>query len=278
MNWIVARKRLSENIVKIDISAPEIASASKPGNHVIIKLSDNSEPLPMVISRVNKQRGIISLYIHTLGTLQQKLAGMAVGDELFELNGPCGNSIDAEKVGTVVCAAGGVGIAPLFPIVAAMKEAGNRVIVVLGARSSNYLILEDEMLRIADELIVMTDDGSRGREGMVTEGMHEVFTREKVDLVVTYGPVKMIKHSSTLTHMFNIPIIANLYSMNLDGNGNNGIYRVSVCANSNYVSVDGIDFHAFYPNFDTMMKRMEGRLNDGYAGNQSYSKLQVEQY
>jgi len=232
----------------------------------------------MVISRANKSRGTITLFVHTLGVLQQKLAGMAVGDELMELSGPYGNSINAAKVGTVVCAAGGVGIAPLFPIVEAMKEAGNKVIVVLGARSSDYLILEDEMRRIADELIVMTDDGSRGREGMVTEGMHEIFSREKVDLVVTYGPVKMIKHSSTLTHMFNIPIIATLYSMNVDGKGNNGIYRISVCAKSNYVSVDGIDFNAYYPNFDTMIKRMEGRLKDDYAGNQSYAKLQFAQY
>jgi NAD(P)H-flavin reductase len=278
MNWIVARKKLSENLIKIDISAPEIALASKPGNHVVIKIQNDSELFPMVISKVNKQRGIISLYVHTLGALQQKLGSMAVGDELFGLSGPCGNSIMSEKVGTVVCAAGGVGIAPLYPIVAAMKEAGNKVVVILGARSAEYLILEEEMRRIADEIIVMTDDGSRGREGMVTEGMHEIFSREKVDLVVTYGPVKMIKHSSTITHMFNIPIIATLYSMNVDGRGNNGIYRVSVCGKSNYVSVDGIDFNAYYPNFDTMIKRMEGRLNDDYAGNQSYSKLQFAQY
>lgn len=278
MNKIIAKKRLSMNVVRLDIKAPEIVALWKPGQHVSIQIDREAEVIPLVISKVNELTGILSLFIHTAGTSHLRLANMTIGDDLFEVSGPLGTPVDIKNYGTVVCAAGGVGIVPLYPIVDAMKSAGNKVIVILGARTAGFLLLEEEMSRVADEIILMTDDGSLGREGMVTDAMKELFKREKVDRVVTSGPVKMIRHSSALTHMFNIPLIATLYSMNVIGEGNHGIYRVSVCPHSKYICVDGVDFNAFYPNFDTMVMRMGQRLNDEYEGNQSYSKQQLVQY
>lgn len=275
MNWIVAKKILSENIVKLEIKASEIAIARKPGHHVIIKIDSDGEPFPMVISRVDTDKGTITLYVHKIGVIHQKLANLVVGDELFEVSGPYGYSVPIKKVGTVVCAAGGVGIAPLFPVVDAMKKAGNKVITILAARSCNKLILEDEIRLISDEVIIMTDDGSCGRKGLVTEGMKEVFNREKVDQVITFGSARMIKHSTILTRMYNIPLVATLYSMKVESVGINGIYRVSVCGGSKYICVDGIDFNAFYPDFDTMILRMESRLSKESVGNQNYSLHQV---
>jgi NAD(P)H-flavin reductase len=278
MNLIIAKKKLSENVVKIDIKASEIAYAYKPGHHVFIKMYKESKPLPVVISKADDRIGTISLFVHSIGIAQQKLAAMVVGDVLFDVSGPFGHSVEIQRFGTVVCAAGGVGIVPLYPIVEAMKAAGNKVIVILGASSDQYILLKDEMRLLADELIIMTDDGSLGREGMVTEAMKQLFYREKVDKVITSGPIKMIKNSSALTLMFNIPIVANLYSIDTDGNGDTGIYRVSVLPNSKYICVDGIDFNAFYPDFETMNKRMEQRLTNEYDGNQSYSKHLLIQY
>jgi ferredoxin/flavodoxin---NADP+ reductase len=275
MNWIVAKKNLSENIVKLEIKASEIAQARKPGHHVIIKIDKEGEPFPMVISRVDLTKGTITLFVHKIGVVHQKLANLVVGDELYEVSGPYGYSVPIERVGTVLCAAGGVGIAPLFPVVDALKKDGNKVITVLAARSCNKLILENEMRQISDEVIILTDDGSCGKKGLVTDGMQEVFNREKVDQVITFGSARMIKFSTILTRMFNIPLNATLYSMKVDRIGINGIYRVSVCGNSKYICVDGIDFNAFYPDFDTMIIRMENRLNKEYVGNQNYSLHQV---
>ena len=275
MNWIVAKKNLSEDIVKLEIKASEIALARKPGHHVIIKTDKEGEPFPMVISRVDTTKGTITLFVHKIGIIQQQLANMAVGDEIYEVSGPYGYSVPIERVGTVLCAAGGVGIAPLFPIVDALKGAGNKVITVLAARSCNKLILEDEIRRISDEVIIKTDDGSCGKKGLVTDGMQEVFNSEKVDQVITFGSARMIKHSTILTRMYNIPLIATLYSMKVGGIGLNGIYRVSVCGSSKYICVDGIDFNAFYPDFDTMIIRMDKRLNNEFVGNQNYSLHQL---
>jgi NAD(P)H-flavin reductase len=275
MNWIVAKKNLSENIVKLEIQASEIALARKPGHHVIVKIDKDSEPFPMVISHVNTNKGTITLFVHKIGMIHQKLAALVVGDELFDVSGPYGYSIKIDKFGTVVCAAGGVGIAPLFPVVEALKEAGNKVITVLAARSADFLILEDEIRRISDEVIIMTEDGSCGKTGLVTDGMQSVFNRDRIVQVVTFGSARMIKYTTLLTHMYNIPLTATLYSMKVDSVGINGIYRVSVCGNSKYICVDGIDFNAFYPDFDTMIKRMESRLSKESAGNQNYSLHQV---
>jgi len=270
MYWIVAKKNLSENIVKLEIKASDIAIARKPGNHAIVKIDKDGEPLPLVISSVNIEKGTITFFVHKIGVIHQKLANLAVGDELYDILGPFGETVPIRFAGTVVCAAGGVGIAPLYPIVVAMKEAGNKVITVIAARTKEYIILENEIRHISDEVIILTDDGSCGKTGLVTEGMQEVFRREKVDQVITFGSARMIKYSTILTRMYNIPLFAVLYSMKVDNHGINGIYKVTICGQSKYICVDGIYFNAFYPDFDTMIKRMEGRLKEEYVGNQNY--------
>ena len=275
MNWIVAKKNISGNIVKLDIKASEIAFVREPGHHVIVRITRESEPLPMVIARVNRDRGLITLFVHKIGSVHRQLANMSVGEELYNISGPYGVPVNAEKTGTVLCAAGGVGIAPLCPVTEAMKKAGNRVISVIGARTADYLILDEEIRRFSDELIIMTDDGSLGEKGMVTDGMQKIFIRERINHVITYGPARMIKHSTILTRKYSIPLVATLYSMKVDNNGINGIYRVSVCGESKYICVDGIDFNAYYPDFDTMISRMGTRFHDEYSGNQLYMEPQL---
>jgi len=275
MNWIIAKKKHSENVIKVEIKAPEIVSVTKPGQFVTIKIYQESEPIPLVISEVNQNNGTISLFLDTFGLSHQKLIGLTVGDELFEVLGPLGVPVEIKKYGTVVCAAGGIGIIPMYSVARAIKSAGNKVIVVLGASSADHLFLEEDMARIADELIIMTEDGSFGRKGMVTDVMRELLIRDTIDLVITSGPVKMIKQSSALTHMYTIPIVATLYSLNSKGDGIGDIYRVSVCPGSKYICVDGIDFNAFYPDFETMLTRMEKRFSDHQSFYQSSMKMQL---
>lgn len=278
MNWIVAKKKLSENVVKIDIKAPEIASAWKPGLYVTVRMSEGDKPFPLVISGGDSKKGEFSSLVHTISPFRQRLAALSVGDELHELSSFYGEPIDGKKIGTVLCVADGIGIVPMLPIASALKAAGNKVVILLGASSVTYLLLEEEMARIADEFLVMTDDGSRGRQGLVTDALRGIFSREKIDLVVAYGPARMIKDASTVSHRFSISLIANLYSVIPTSEGNDAIYRVSICPNSKSVCVDGIDFNAFYPNFETMIARMEQRFGGDYKGNQQYMMPLVEQY
>lgn len=275
MNWIIAKKKHSENVIKVEIKAPEIVSVTKPGQFVTIKIYQESEPIPLVISEVNHNNGTLTLFLDSFGLSHQKLIGLAVGDELFEVLGPLGAPVEIKKYGTVVCAAGGIGIIPMYSVARAIKSAGNKVIVVLGASSGDHLFLEEDIARIADELIIMTEDGSFGRKGMVTDVMSELLIRDTIDLVITSGPVKMIKQSSALTHMYTIPIVATLYSLNSKGDGIGEIYRVSVCSGSKYICVDGIDFNAFYPDFETMITRMQKRFSDHQSFDQSSMKMQL---
>ncbi|MBN1924335.1 MAG: sulfide/dihydroorotate dehydrogenase-like FAD/NAD-binding protein [Prolixibacteraceae bacterium] len=275
MNWIISKKNLSESIAKLEIRATEIARVCKPGHHVIVKIFPDSENLPMVISGVDRHKETIILYVHKIGALPRLLAGLNVGDEIFSVEGPCGEAVPIIKAGTVVLAAGGIGISPLLPIAEAMKKAGNRVITILGARSGEYLILEKQIGQVSDELIIMTDDGSAGRKGLVVEGILDVLRREKINQVITIGPARMIKNSTLITRRFNIPQISILYSSQVGTDGLNGIYRVSICDCSKYICVDGMDFNAYYPDFDTMIEKMKGRLVDDYSGNQVYQEAMI---
>lgn len=278
MNWIVAKKKLSENVVKIDIKAPEIALGWKPGLYVTVRVSEADKPFPLVIAEVDNKKGEFSSLVHTISPLRQKFASLSVGDELYELSSFYGEPLDVKKVGTVLCVADGVGIVPMLPIASALKAAGNKVVILMGASSEKYLLFKDEMARIADDFLAMTDDGSCGREGMVTDALRGIFSHEKIDFMVAYGPARMIKEASILSHRFSISLIACLYSVCTTDKGYDGTYRVSICPNSKSVCVDGIDFNAFYSNFETMIARMEQRLGEDYEGNQQYITPLVEQY
>lgn len=211
MNKIVSKEYFSERVVKLVIEAPLIARSRKAGHFVIVKVGEKGERIPLTIAAADVEKGTITLVIQNVGKSSAKICALNEGDSITNVVGPLGKATHIEKVGTVVCAGGGVGVAPLLPIVEAFKNAGNRVITVLAARTKDLIILEDQIKANSDEVIVMTDDGSYGNKGLVTEGVESVIKREQVDMCVTIGPAVMMKFVSLLTKKYNIPTIASLY-------------------------------------------------------------------
>ncbi len=253
---IVGKEKFSENVIKLEVEAPEIARSRKPGNFVIVRTGEKGERIPLTIAGSNTEKGTISLVAQRVGVTSIKLTDLNVGDEITDVVGPLGKPTEIEKYGTVICAGGGVGVAPLLPIVEGMKQAGNRVIVVLAARTKDLVILEDQMRQFADELIIMTNDGSYGKKGLVTNGIEEVINREKVDLCVTIGPAIMMKFVSLLTKKYNLPTLASLNTIMVDGTGMCGACRVTVGGKTKFVCVDGPEFNAHEVDFDEMMMRL----------------------
>jgi ferredoxin/flavodoxin---NADP+ reductase len=258
MNRIVEKEFFSENVVKLVVEAPLIAKSRKPGNFIILRVSENGERVPLTIAGADETKGTITIIAQKVGVSTEKLARMNVGDSLVDLVGPLGKATEIHKVGTVLCCGGGVGVAPLLPIIEGFKKAGNRVISVLAARSKDLIILEDEVRKWSDEVIVMTDDGSHGKKGLVTQGVEEVILREKVDECIAIGPAIMMKFTSLLTKKYGIPTQASLNSMMVDGTGMCGACRVSVGGKTKFTCVDGPEFDAHQIDFDELMMRLGG--------------------
>ena len=258
MNKIVSKESFSDNVIKFEVEAPLIDRSRKAGHFVMVKVGLKGERIPLTIADADTTKGTITLVVQRMGVSSSKLAILNVGDEITDLVGPLGQATHIENFGTVVCACGGVGTAPMLPIVAALKAAGNRVITVLAARSKNLVILEDQMKVHADEVIVMTDDGSYGTKGLVTNGVEEVIKREKVDMCVTIGPAVMMKFVSALTKNYQIPTVASLNTIMVDGTGMCGACRVSVGGKTKFVCVDGPEFDAHQVDFDEMLMRLGG--------------------
>lgn len=258
MYTIVEKEFLSEKVVRLVIHAPLIAKKRKAGHFVIIKIGDKGERIPLTISSADIEKGTITLIIQKVGVTSHKVANLKVGDEVTDVVGPLGKPTEIEYCGTVLCAGGGVGVAPLLPIVEAMKKAGNRVISVLAARNKDLIILEQEIRASSDEVIIMTDDGSYGTKGLVTEGMEAVINREKIDLAITIGPAVMMKFTSLVTKKYNIHTFASLNSIMVDGTGMCGACRVSVGGQTKFVCVDGPEFNAHEIDFDELLMRLNG--------------------
>ncbi|MFO7755390.1 MAG: sulfide/dihydroorotate dehydrogenase-like FAD/NAD-binding protein [Bacteroidales bacterium] len=256
MNKIVEKEQLNNNVVKLVIDAPRIAHKRKAGHFVIVKIDKKGERIPLTIADADTEKGTITLVIQRVGVTSHKLSLMNEGDTLTDVVGPLGHATEIENVGTVLCAGGGVGIAPLLPIARAFKKAGNRVVSVLAARNKELLILEDEMKECSDQLVIMTDDGSYGRQGLVTHGMEEILEAEKVNLAVTIGPAIMMKFASLTTKKYNVPTIASLNTIMVDGTGMCGACRVSVDGETKFVCVDGPEFDADKIDFDEMIMRL----------------------
>lgn len=256
MNKIISKEFLSERVVKFVIEAPRIAKSRRAGHFVIIRVGDKGERIPLTIADSDVSAGTITLVVQNVGRSSQKLCALNEGEYVSDVVGPLGQATKIQKYGTVVCAGGGVGVAPLFPIVQAMHNAGNRVIVVLAARNKDLIILEDEMRANADEVIIMTDDGSSGKQGLVTAGIEEVLQREKVDLCVTIGPAIMMKFVAELTKKYDVHTFASLNTIMVDGTGMCGACRVTVDGQTKFVCVDGPEFDAHKVDFDEMLKRM----------------------
>jgi len=258
MNKIVSKEYFSANVIKFEVEAPLIARSRKAGHFVMVKVGAKGERIPLTIADADIRKGTITLVVQKMGVSSSKLCALNEGDYITDLVGPLGKATHIENFGTVICACGGVGTAPMLPIVAALKEAGNKVITVLAARSKDLIILEEQMKKLADEVIVMTDDGSYGNKGLVTNGVEEVINREKVDLCVTIGPAIMMKFVSLLTKKYDVPTLASLNTIMVDGTGMCGACRVSVGGKTKFVCVDGPEFDAHLVDFDEMLMRLGG--------------------
>ena len=272
MNRIVEKEMLSENVAKLVIEAPQIAQKQCPGQFVIVRIDDKGERIPLTIAAADREKKTITLIIQRVGTSSHKIISLNPGDVLLDVSGPLGRPTKIEKVGTVLACGGGVGIAPLYPITKAFKIAGNRVITVLGARSKDLLILEKEMAACADEQIVMTDDGSYGKKGVITVGIEEVLKKEPVNLVVTIGPAVMMKFVALLTKKYQIHTIASLNTIMVDGTGMCGACRVTVAGKTKFVCVDGPEFDAHEIDYDEMMKRLSTYKKEEQLSYESYLK------
>ena len=256
MNRIVEKEMLNRNVVKLVVEAPRIASKRMAGHFVIIKIDEKGERIPLTIADADPVAGTITLIIQRVGVTSHKLCLMNKGDMLEDVVGPLGIATEVEEHGTVLCAGGGVGIAPLLPVARAFKEAGNRVVSVLAARNKELLILEDEIRACSDEVIIMTDDGSSGRQGLVTHGMEEILAREKVHLAVTIGPAIMMKYAAVTTAKYSVKTIASLNAIMVDGTGMCGACRVSVGGKTKFVCVDGPEFDAHLVDYDELIMRL----------------------
>lgn len=265
---IIQKQFLSENVARLVIEAPYIAKSRKAGHFIILRIDKNGERIPLTISDADVEKGTITVIVQRVGVSSHKLCAMNAGDFILDVVGPLGKATHISNVGTVLCAGGGVGVAPLFPIVQAMKLAGNRVITVIAARNKDLVILENEMKEYSDELIIMTDDGSKGTKGLVTQGMEEVILREKIDQAIVIGPAIMMKFAAITTKKHNIHTLASLNTIMVDGTGMCGACRVSVGGRTEFVCIHGPEFDAHEVNFDEMLSRL-GAYKDKESENYS---------
>ena len=256
MNKILSKEHFSEKVFKLVIEAPLIAKSRKAGHFVIVRVGEKGERMPLTIAAADPVKGTITLVVQEVGLSSTRLCELNEGDYITDVVGPLGKAAHIENFGTVVCAGGGVGVAPMLPIVQALKAAGNRVITVLAGRTKELIILEKEMRESSDEVIIMTDDGSYGRKGLVTEGVEEVIKREKVDKCFAIGPAIMMKFVCLLTKKYSIPTDVSLNTIMVDGTGMCGACRISVGGKTRFVCVDGPEFDGHQVDFDEMLKRM----------------------
>lgn len=256
MNKIVEKRHFSEKVVELVVEAPLIARSRRAGHFVIVRADEHGERIPLTIADADKDKGTITLVVQAVGKSSQKICNKEVGEYLHDVVGPLGQATHIEKVGTVVCCGGGVGVAPLLPIIRAMKAVGNRVVSVLAGRTKDLIILEDEVRASSDEVVIMTDDGSYGKKGLVTNGVEDVIKREKVDLVVAIGPAIMMKFVALLTKKYDIPTMCSLNTIMVDGTGMCGACRVTVGGKTKFVCIDGPEFDAHQVDFDEMLMRL----------------------
>lgn len=257
MNTILSKQRLSAEVFRMEIEAKEIAEARKPGQFIILQMGgDFGERIPLTIADADPIKGSITLIFQAVGETTHRLALLEVGDTIENLLGPLGKPTDIKKYGKVVCVGGGIGVAPLFPIVQGMKRAGNEVKVIMGARNKDLLIMEEDMKATADEVIVVTDDGSYGRKALVTEPLKELCEQYKPDCVVIIGPPIMMKFAALTTKPYGIHTIVSLNTIMIDGTGMCGGCRVTIGGKTKFVCVDGPEFDGHQVDWDNMLLRL----------------------
>ncbi|MEI8351529.1 MAG: sulfide/dihydroorotate dehydrogenase-like FAD/NAD-binding protein [bacterium] len=279
MHRILAKQQLSEDVFMMRVEAPHIAAERLPGQFVILQLdNDFGERIPLTIADADPREGSITMIFQTVGKTTHNLADKCVGDTIESLLGPLGEPTHIEKFGTVVCVGGGIGVAPLHPIAKGMKAAGNKLIIIVGARTRNLVILEEQMRSLADEFIVCTDDGSYGRKALVTEPLKEVCARSpKPDLTVAIGPPVMMKFCAEATRPFGVSTVVSLNTIMVDGTGMCGGCRVTVGGKTKFVCVDGPEFDGHQVDFDNMMKRLKSyRKQEDQAHHQCHLESQIK--
>ena len=256
MNKIIRKEQFSEKVYLFEVEAPLIARSRKAGNFVIIRVGEKGERVPLTIADADIEKGTITIVVQKVGLSSTKLCSLNAGDYITDVVGPLGNPTKIEKYGTVICAGGGVGIAPMLPIAKALKAAGNRVLSVIAGRNKELVILEDEVRACSDELIIMTDDGSYGEKGVVTIGIEKLIQQEHIDKVFAIGPPIMMKFCCLLTGKYNIPTDVSLNTIMVDGTGMCGACRLTIGGKTKFVCIDGPEFDGALVDWDEMFKRM----------------------
>ena len=256
MNLIVRKEQFSEKVFLFEIEAPLIAKSRKAGNFVIVRVDKKGERMPLTIAGADIEKGTITLVVQQVGLSSKKLCMLNEGDHVADVVGPLGNPTHIENFGTVVCAGGGLGIAPMLPIIQALKAAGNRVLAVLAGRSKELIILEDAVRASSDEVIIMTDDGSYGEKGVVTVGIEKFIEQEHIDKVFAIGPPIMMKFSNLTAQKHNIPCEVSLNTIMVDGTGMCGACRLTIGGKTKFVCIDGPEFDGALVDWDEMFKRM----------------------
>jgi ferredoxin--NADP+ reductase len=261
---ILVKEQLSENVFKMILDGPKIAQKRKAGQFVVLRIHEEGERVPLTIADADPNKGTVTIIFQVVGKSTGHLADLNVGDDLLDLVGPLGKPTHIEKVGTVACIGGGVGIAPVYPITQALKNAGNYVISIIGARTKDLLIMEDEMKAVSDEFVVATDDGSYGFHGFVSQALENKYlmTGKKINEVVAIGPVPMMRAVCDTTKKYNVPTVVSLNSIMVDATGMCGACRVSVGGKTRFVCVDGPEFDGHQVDFRELMDRQRIYLTE----------------
>jgi ferredoxin--NADP+ reductase len=255
MFTIVEAKFLGPNVKQFEIEAPRISRAQRPGQFIILRLNEHGERIPLTIKASDVARGTITIVVQGIGKTTIQLNALETGDGILDVVGPLGKPSHIENFGTAVVIGGGVGTAIALPTARALREAGNHVISILGARTHDLLILEDEVRAVSDEVFVMTDDGSYGEKGLVTLKLNELIDRRDVDFVLAIGPIPMMRAVADTTRGRDIPTVVSLNSIMVDGTGMCGGCRVLVGNKSQFACVDGPEFDAHDVDFAVLAQR-----------------------
>lgn len=271
MYKVLEKKILSEGLYEMKISAPDFAKKAKAGHFLIIRVSEKGERIPLTVANFDPEKGTVTIVFATIGVSTERISELEVGDEVLDFTGPLGTPSEIGNFGTVVMVGGGVGIAPIYPIAKALKDAGNKVISIIGARNEGLLMWEDEMREVSDELYMATDDGSKGRKGYVTDILKDLMEKEKIDRVWAIGPVPMMKAVSNLTRG-KIKTTVSMNPIMVDGTGMCGACRVSVGDEVKFACVDGPEFDGHLVDFDLAVRRL------AYYKDEEKSALEIKHH
>lgn len=273
---IMKKEVLAAGVKRFELDAPEIARKAQPGQFVVLRINEPGERIPLTIADARPDEGVLVIVFQEVGKSTMLLGTLKEGDGIMDLIGPLGRPTEIERFGTVVCVAGGVGTPEIYPVARALRQAGNKVIGIIGFRNKDLILMEAEMRQVVDELIVATDDGSNGNKGLVTDMLQRVIERgEKIDRCFAVGPVIMMKMVSLLTKKYGIPTVVSLNPIMLDATGMCGVCRVEVDGETKFACVDGPEFDGHKVNFDLLMARLKTYLNEERQAVEIFQKLQA---